>query len=428
MNNLLNDLENRLAALPVKTVLQLPDGKRLGTEPADVRMIMRSPAAYLALLQGRVGDLASAVVEGWMELEGNMHDVIAVGRGLLQADPTATSEQDSHWWSKTLHRARSLALHTLERDAEQIHFHYDLSDDFFALWLDPLRVYSCAYYRDPTMTLVQAQEAKLDHICRKLSLQPGERMLDVGCGWGGLITWAARHYGVKAKGITLSRNQHSYVTELIAREGLQTQVEVALCDYREVTDEPFDKLASVGMFEHVGRANLPQYFQTMYQLLQPGGMALIHGITAGGTTNAQLGAGMGDFIEKYIFPGGELVHISTVLQDMAQASLEMVDAENLRPHYARTLWAWSDNLEARLDEAHAVLAKQWNLEKAQRVIKAYRLYLAGCAMGFEEGWMALHQVLCVRRDGNVQRGPIRGAQSGYPFQRGYMYGARNSVP
>ncbi|MGE8397432.1 MAG: class I SAM-dependent methyltransferase, partial [Comamonas sp.] len=280
MKNSLQDLEKRLAELPVKVLVQLPDGKRLGTEPADVRMIMRSPAAYLALMQGRMGDLGSAVVEGWVDLEGNMHDVIAAGRGLLQDDPTTNTESDPNWWAKTVHRARSLALHTLERDAQQIQFHYDLSDDFFKLWLDPLRVYSCAYYRDADMTLAQAQEAKLDHICRKLDLQKGERLLDIGCGWGGLITWAAKHYGVKAKGITLSQNQHRYVTELIEREGLQGQVTVELQDYRKVPDEPFDKISSVGMFEHVGRANLPEYFETVNSLLKPGGMALIHGITA----------------------------------------------------------------------------------------------------------------------------------------------------
>ena len=424
MKNSLTDLEHRLAALPVKVLVQLPDGQRLGAEPADVRLIMQSPAAYLALMQGRLGDLGSAVVEGWVDLQGSMRDVIAAGRQLLQGDPTASTDADPNWWAKTVHRARSLALHTLERDAQQIQFHYDLSDDFFALWLDPLRVYSCAYYRDADMTLAQAQEAKLDHICRKLNLQKGERLLDIGCGWGGLITWAAKHYGVQAKGITLSENQHRYATEFIAREGLQDLVTVELQDYRKVPDAPFDKISSVGMFEHVGRANLPAYFQTVHKLLKPGGMALIHGITAGNTANAQLGAGMGDFIEKYIFPGGELVHVSAVLHDMAEAQLEMVDTENLRPHYARTLWAWSDTLEARVDEARAMLAQQWDADKAERVIKAYRLYLAGCAMGFEEGWMSLHQMLCVRRDGDMQTGSITGAQSAYSFQRQYMYDVR----
>ena len=149
--------------------------------------------------------MGAAVVEGWVDLQGNMRDVMSAATNLLQSDPL---RGNANWWSQVMARARSMALHTIDRDAQQVQFHYDLSDAFYALWLDPLRVYSCAYYREPDMTLAQAQEAKLDHICRKLRLQAGERLLDIGCGWGGLIVWAAKHYGVKAKGITLSRNQH----------------------------------------------------------------------------------------------------------------------------------------------------------------------------------------------------------------------------
>jgi len=196
---------------------------------------------------------------------------------------------------------------------------------------------------------------------------------------------------------------------------------VELCDYRQLSDAPYDKLASVGMFEHVGQANLPEYFQTVYRLLRPGALALIHGITAGGTRNRQLGAGMGDFIDRYIFPGGELVHVSTVLHTMAEAGLEMVDTENLRPHYARTLWTWSDALEAQLDAAQRILTVQTDTERSGRALRAYRLYLAGCAMGFEQGWMGLHQMLAIRPSGEVQTGCLRGAQSDYAFQRDYMY-------
>ncbi|MGE8397704.1 MAG: class I SAM-dependent methyltransferase, partial [Comamonas sp.] len=252
-------------------------------------------------------------------------------------------------------------------------------------------------------------------------LQPGERMLDIGCGWGGLIIWAAQHYGVKAKGITLSRNQYDHVRQRIQDLGLDAQVEVALCDYRHMNDAPYDKLASVGMFEHVGHANLPAYFQSVRQLLQPGGLALIHGITAGGTKNRQLGAGMGDFSGRDMFPGGELVHVSAVLHDIADAGLEMVDTENLRPHYARTLWAWSDALEAQLPQAQAILSAQTDAERASRVLRAYRLYLAGCATGFEQAWMGLHQMLVTRPTRDSTTGPMPGAQSIYPFQRDYMY-------
>ena len=312
---------------------------------------------------------------------------------------------------------------SLHKDAKQIEFHYDVSDDFYALWLDPRRVYSCAYYRTADLTLTQAQEAKLDHICKKLMLQPGERLLDVGSGWGGLLLWAAEHYGVDATGITLSKNQHAHVQQLIEEKGLQSRVRVELRDYRTLDEaQPFDKISSIGMFEHVGAANMPTYFKKIYALLKPGGLVMSHGITSGDLDYQQLGAGMGDFIEKYIFPGGELLHVTHVLRDMAGSGLEMVDTENLRPHYARTLWAWSDSLESKLVEAREVLEHTSNRAgNAERILRAYRLYLAGSAMSFEQGWISLHQMLATKPDGNAATGRLRGAQSVYPFARDYIY-------
>lgn len=243
-----------------------------------------------------------------------------------------------------------------------------------------------------------------------------------GRAWVGLLLWAAEHYGVDATGITLSRNQHAHVQRLIDERGLQGRVRMQLVDYRELqVEQPFDKIASVGMFEHVGRAQMGRYFDTVARLLRPGGRVLNHGITAGGVDNAQLGAGMGDFIEQYIFPGGELLHVSTVLHDLARAGLEMVDTENLRPYYARTLWAWSDGLEACLPAAREVLAAQAGAGHADKVLRAYRLYLAGSALGFERGWMALHQMLAIKPDGSTATGGLPGAQSGYPFTRDHMY-------
>ena len=419
MKNLLSTLAPLLEKLPVTVSVQLPSGERTGPEDSAVQLIFRSPKAFAALVGGEVGSVASAIVEGWVEVQGSPRDIMAVAAGLLHGDPVSHTPS---WLGQTISKARSLAMHTLTHDAEQIQFHYDLSDDFYALWLDPRRVYSCAYYKEAGMTLAQAQEAKLDHICKKLKLQPGERFWDIGSGWGGLIFWAAEHYGVQAHGITLSRNQFDHVQRLIAEKGLQGRVQVELRDYRQMEGvQPFDKIGSVGMFEHVGSANLPEYFETIYSMLKPGGLALVHGITAGGVSNVELGAGMGDFINRYIFPGGELMHVSRVLHDVAASGLEMVDTENLRPHYARTLWAWSDALEAQLGEAQAILQAQYDEAKAAKAIRAYRLYLAGSAMGFEHGWIALHQMLCSRPDGDLNTGVMRGAQSGYPFNREYIY-------
>ena len=397
--------------------VQLPGGRRLGAADASVTLKLNSLGPLAHLVAGQVGKLAEDYVEGRADLDGSMREVMEVAAQLMREDPTqvpATVAGPLGWWRDLLRRSRSLSRHRSDVDARQIQFHYDVSDDFYALWLDARRVYSCAYFREPEMTLVQAQEAKLDHICRKLALKPGERFLDIGAGWGGLLLWAAEHHGVRGTGITLSKNQYAHVNRLIDERGLRGRVEMRLQDYRDLPEgEPFDKIASIGMFEHVGRANLPRYFAKIRGLLRPGGLLLNHGITAGGTRNAQLGAGIGDFIERYIFPGGELLHVSHVLQVMAEQGLEGVDTENLRPHYARTLWGWSDGLEAQLDKARSIVG--------EKIVRAYRLYLAGSAMSFERGWMALHQMLATRPSGQIDEGPLRGAQSVYPFNREYIY-------
>ncbi|MEJ7686614.1 MAG: class I SAM-dependent methyltransferase, partial [Variovorax sp.] len=365
--------------------------------------------------------IGEAYVEGRVQIEGAMRDLFDAAVDLLPGNPAKT---DTHWWSRLHRRAKSRGAHSMGRDAAQIEFHYDVSDDFYALWLDPRRVYSCAYFRSPDTTLAQAQEAKLDHICRKLMLAPGERFLDVGSGWGALLLWAAEHYGVDATGITLSKNQHAHVQRLIDEKGLQGRVRVELCDYRRLSGElAFDKISSVGMFEHVGSANMPTYFNKIHALLRPGGLVLNHGITSGQLDQAQLGSGMGEFIEKYIFPGGELLHVTRVLRETAAVGLEMVDTENLRPHYARTLWAWSDGLEAHQGEALEVLQRAGGAQgaNAERILRAYRLYLAGSAMSFEQGWISLHQMLSIKPDGKVEHGALRGSQSVYPFVRDHIY-------
>jgi cyclopropane-fatty-acyl-phospholipid synthase len=419
METLVRKIETQLSSLPVAVAVQLPAGERVGPASAAVTLSFKDWSSLATMARGQIGRMAEDFVESRVQLQGRMRDLMAVAARLLPGAPVSS---DTAWWTQMLRRAKSLASHSPQKDAQQIQFHYDVSDDFYALWLDPRRVYSCAYYRDADMSLAQAQEAKLDHICRKLMLKPGDRFLDIGAGWGGLLMWAAENYGVDATGITLSKNQHAYVQRLIESKGLQGRVRMELRDYRELDESMgFDKIASVGMFEHVGQVNMPAYFRKISRLLKPGGLVMNHGITSGNIHPGQLGAGMGQFIEKYIFPGGELLHVSHVLRDLAVGGLEMVDVENLRPHYARTLWAWSDALESRLDEAQRVLAETGNAPDAEKVLRAYRLYLAGCAMTFEQGWIGLHQILATRPDGEMQTGAIRGAQSLYSFNREYMY-------
>jgi cyclopropane-fatty-acyl-phospholipid synthase len=431
LRNFSNDLFARLPALslPPDVALELPQGQRLGSPNPLVKLAFSDWSSIGRIKAGQIGALAEEYVEGKLQLQGAMRDVMRVAirlmdGSLLQGTPDGWSR-----WPRVWRKIRSLAAHTPARDAAQIEFHYDVSDDFYALWLDPRRVYSCAYYpdlADANVSLAAAQEAKLDLICRKLMLRPGDRFLDIGCGWGGLLLWAAEHYGADCTGITLSKNQHAHALRLIEAKGLKGRVHVELRDYRDLPEsKPFDKIASVGMFEHVGRENMTTYFDKIARLLQPGGLVLNHGITAGGLENRQLGAGMGDFIEKYIFPGGELVHASDVLRHMARAGLEMVDTENLRPHYARTLWDWSDRLEARLASAREVLGHgRGGAAQAERTLRAYRLYLAGSAMSFDEGWISLHQFLATRIEGQ----PVgfadvkaRAKRTVYPFNRKYMY-------
>jgi cyclopropane-fatty-acyl-phospholipid synthase len=427
MQRLVQLAQQRLDTLPMACALVLPDSQRVGSAGAPVTLKFNDWSALAHLHAGQIGRLAQDYVQSRVQIEGQLRDLMTLASHLAQSNQVRGNAQHpvlshpSSWvraWAAIHQRVQSKLAHTVRRDAAQIQFHYDVSDNFYALWLDPQRVYSCAYYREEGMTLQQAQEAKLDHICRKLMLRPGERLLDVGAGWGALLLWAAQHYGVQATGITLSKNQHAYVNQLIDAKGLQGRVQMHLRDYRDLDEtEPFDKIASVGMFEHVGAAHMTGYFAKLSRLLRSGGLVMNHGITAGSPHNSQLGAGMGDFIERYIFPGGELLHASAVLAHMADGGLEAVDMENLRPHYARTLWAWSDALEAQLPRARQVVQASVDEARAEEVLRAYRIYLAGSAMCFEQGWISLHQMLATKPD--VSK--LRQDQTVYPFARDYMY-------
>lgn len=278
--------------------------------------------------------------------------------------------------------------HTPDRDRQAIAYHYNLSNDFYGLWLDPTMTYSCAYFQFEAASLEQAQQAKLEYICRKLRLKPGQRLLDIGCGWGGLAIYAAQHYGVEVLGITLSHSQAELANRRIAEAGLVDRVRVVELDYRQLKEQGnFDALVSVGMFEHVGRAMLPTYFKKAYDLLKPGGIFLNHGIAFG---NAQEEASGPNFTDTYVFPDGELVPLNFTLKSSEEAGLEVRDVESLREHYRLTLQHWSRNLAAHLDQARAYVGDP--------TLRVWRLYLAASAFGFRSNWLNLYQTLLVKPD------------------------------
>ena len=293
--------------------------------------------------------------------------------------------------------ARFSRKHSRTADREAIAFHYDVSNDFYRLWLDEQMVYSCAYFENAEDSLDRAQRNKLDHICRKLRLRPGERLLDIGCGWGALVRWAAKHYGVRALGVTLSRNQLEYARQAIREQGLEDRVTVELQDYRDVGGNAvFDKIVSVGMFEHVGLKNLPLYFGIAHRLLRPGGLFLNHGITHDEEGwNKTLAT---KFINRYVFPDGELDTVSNVQRVMERAQFEILDVEALRPHYAVTLRRWVERLERRRDEALQHVTES--------VVRIWRLYMAACALHFENGDVGVYQILASQRGGRPAAVPL----------------------
>lgn len=395
---LVHQVRRRLESLGLPVEVELWDGRRLGQDAlAAVRVRLNRLSSLKALAYPNLGALARAYVCGDLDLEGDARDILSLGGRLCntQGVPAKTGSGNWKWWR-----------HTRVRDRKNIQYHYDVSNDFYGLWLDPRRVYSCAYFQTPDMSLEAAQLAKLDHICRKLNLKPGERLLDIGCGWGGLVLHAAEHYGVEAVGITLSDDQLDYVNRQIERQGLAGRVSVRRMDYRDLKEvEAYDKIASVGMFEHVGHANLTHYFDTISALLKPGGLILNHGITTAEPEAIGLGSGIAEFIEDYVFPGGELVHASDVLRAAAGSGLECLDAENLRPHYGKTLWHWVQRLESRAEEARRLIG--------EHKYRIWRIYMAGSAHAFDHGWMELWQVLAGKA--------VDGQQPGYPFRREYIY-------
>lgn len=383
----------RELSLPLR--LQLWDGKAIDLGPApSVTLVIKDPQMVTELTHPSLDLLGAAYVEGRIDLEGPLAEVIRIGDELSRAmgkDETAPPAHDPH---------------DKATDAEAISYHYDLSNEFYQLWLDHDMVYSCAYFETGKEDLDQAQQAKLRHLCRKLRLKPGEHLLDVGCGWGGLARFAAREFGVQVFGITLSREQLKLGRERVAAEGLEGQVQLELMDYRDLPkDGQFDKVVSVGMFEHVGHANLPLYCQQLSDVVRPGGLVMNHGITSRHIDGRPVGHGAGEFIGRYVFPHGELPHLVKIGACISESGLEIVDVESLRLHYARTLDFWSQRLEANLAEAQQMIP--------ERALRIWRVYLAGCAYGFRRNWINLHQILASK--------PLEDGSHEVPWSRADLY-------
>ncbi len=387
-------------------------------------LVLRHPAALRRMFTPPVErSLGEAFIYGDFDIEGDifaaftlvnvifnrrfaLSEVVAITRDLLALPGTAPARPIGRG------RARlSGAKHSLTRDRAAIQYHYDVGNEFYALWLDRYMQYSCAYFPTGAEDLDAAQERKLEHICRKLRLQSGERLLDIGCGWGGLACYAAAKFGVQVVGVTLSEKQAAYANEQIAQAGLADRVVVRLQDYRDLRGESFDKLVSVGMFEHVGRSQLPEYFAQAQRLLKPGGLFLNHGIAfwpglqrgqpkSNGPKKwlAQWLLGTQTFSQSYIFPDGELEAVSEVNLLAEQSGFEVRDVENLREHYARTLRQWVKRLEDHRAEA---------LRLAGEVTyRTWRFYMSASAYGFETGNISVNQSLLAKPDHGQSHLPL----------------------
>lgn len=371
-------LKGRMGEQPLPVRLRLWNGQQidLADEPR-VTFTLHRPGVLPLLWRPSLGALAQAYIDGDLDVDGDLAEVVQVAVAL-------TAQRQKSWpgfnWP---------GRHSRRTDMAAVQYHYDVSNEFYGLWLDRQMVYSCAYFAQGDEDLDQAQAQKLDYICRKLLLRPGERFLDIGCGWGGLIRWAAQHYGVTATGITVSQQQYDYARERIAAEGLEARCQVHLCDYRDLpADARFDKVASIGMFEHVGQRRYAAYFGIIRRLLNEGGLVLNHSIMASDRRENRPRPGS-DFLRRYVFPHSEIPYVSDAVRAMGQQDLEVVDLESWRNHYARTLQCWTARLEASRERAEALVGR--------RRYRIWRIYLAGCALAFERGWVSVHQKLACKR-------------------------------
>jgi len=383
--------------LPLRVELWNGEQVDLSSETPRVTIRVPSPGGLRYLLSPTLDSLGEAYVEGALEIEGRAADMIQIGNSLAESTgkPARTSRVAS--------ALRLVSPHTREKDAEAIRYHYDVSNEFYSSFLDPAMVYSCAYFENGDEDLATAQIKKIDHILTKIGVQPGHTLLDIGCGWGALVLRAAQKFGARCVGVTLSENQFALARERVAQAGLQDRIEIRLQDYRDVTGT-FDRITSVGMFEHVGVQHLPEYFSRVNGLLAPGGVVMNHGITTTDVEQRASPYGGGEFIDRYVFPHGELAHLSTVIRTMQEGGLEVRDVENLRRHYARTCAIWTDNFEN-----NAARIRQLADPKTFRI---WHVYLAGCAYGFSHDWISLYQIVC----GKAGLTPAQ-----IPWSRQYMY-------
>ncbi|MBV9858449.1 MAG: class I SAM-dependent methyltransferase [Streptosporangiaceae bacterium] len=392
------------------------DGSTAGPPGSDVRVTVRSPVAvsYLAQAPGALG-LARAYVSGHLDVDGDMYTALS---RLSRAQETHVD------WAERLRLLRALGglkvlvprippppqevresrrllngrRHSKGRDASAISHHYDVSNRFYEWVLGPSMAYTCACYPSADASLELAQACKFDLVARKLGLRPDMRLLDVGCGWGGMVMHAAREYGVRALGVTLSEQQALWAQQAIKQAGLEDLAEVRHLDYRDVPETGFDAISSIGLTEHIGKQNLPGYFGLLFGKLKTGGRLLNHCITR--PDNASPSIRRSGFINRYVFPDGELEGPGYLISLMNDTGFEIRHEENLREHYALTLAAWCANLDAHWEEAVA--------EVGQGTARVWRLYMAGSRLGFERNVVQLHQVLGVKlaKDG-VASMPLR---------------------
>ena len=398
------------AALPPDSPLELVLAEDTTADRTSaVRVVVRGPDALGRLLWPPSADtLGEAYLRGDIEIEGDIWAAVDAGQSLDLRRLARDLPRLARWGLELRRgavpapslrrRARPSGLrHSRARDLAAILFHYDVGNEFYALWLDRRLAYSCAYFETPDTTLDDAQEAKLDLVCRKLDLKPGMRLLDIGCGWGSLVTHAAERYGVEATGITLSAAQAEWATAEIVRRGLEGRALVAIRDYRDLAEfGQFDAIASVGMFEHVGRERLAEYFGAALAALQPGGLFLNHGIASTASSSGLrphwLRFGEGGFVGRYVFPDGELVNVEDAIGFARRTGFELIDVQSLRPHYALTLKAWVGRLEASADRARELVDEE--------VYRTWRIYMAASRRGFEDGSLDVAQLLLARPGAN----------------------------